>query len=58
MNKPEQAVEWFDFASGDGFPCYPLFASDKNLATLRKDAGFVEFMQKLKQQWADYASMF
>jgi TolB-like protein/DNA-binding winged helix-turn-helix (wHTH) protein/Tfp pilus assembly protein PilF len=58
MNKPKQAVKWLSFASLDGFPCYPLFETDTNLSKLRQDAGFVEFMTKLKQQWVSYPTMF
>ena len=54
MNKPGQAVKWLEFASMDGFPCYPLFEHDKNLATLRQDARFVEFMTGLRHQWVGF----
>jgi tetratricopeptide (TPR) repeat protein len=57
MNKPGQAVKWLEFASIDGFPCYPLFEHDKNLATLRQDARFVEFMTGLRHQWAGFRDM-
>jgi tetratricopeptide (TPR) repeat protein len=51
MNNPEPAMQWLQTAADDGFPCYPLFASDANLNSLRKDERFVNFMTKLKQQW-------
>ena len=54
MNKPEQALKWLQFAADDGFPCYPLFESDANLNSLRKDERFIAFMAKLKQQWERY----
>jgi len=57
MNKPRQAVEWLEFASVDGFPCYPLFEHDKNLATLRQDARFVEFMTGLRHRWVGFRDM-
>ena len=55
MDEPEQAVKWLDFASLDGFPCYPLFASDANLARLRPHPGFVDWMAQLRQQWLAYS---
>jgi hypothetical protein len=58
MNQPSQAVKWLDFASVDGFPCYPLFETDTNLSKLRQDSHFVEFMTKLRQQWVSYPAMF
>ncbi len=58
MDKPEQAVKWLDFASMDGFPCYPLFETDPNLSKLRQDPRFVEFMTKLRHQWVGYPAMF
>ena len=57
MNKPGQAVKWLELASIDGFPCYPLFEHDKNLATLRQDARFVEFMTGLRHQWVGFRDM-
>ena len=58
MNKVEQAVKWLDAAALDGFPCYPLFENDANLDNLRRDAGFIKFMAKLKQLWGSYAILF
>ena len=54
MNKPDEAMKWLQFTADDGFPCYPLFAQDTQLNTLRKDDRFIAFMTKLKQQWERY----
>jgi tetratricopeptide (TPR) repeat protein len=54
MNQPEPAVKWLQVAADDGLPCYPLFAQDANLDSLRKDEHFIAFMAKLKQQWEHY----
>jgi serine/threonine protein kinase len=51
MNRPEQAIKWLQVTADEGFPCYPLFESDANLDSLRKDSRFISFMSKLKQQW-------
>jgi TolB-like protein/tetratricopeptide (TPR) repeat protein len=58
VKNPEQAVKWLEAAAADGFPCYPLFESDRNLDNLRQNAGFVEFMAKLKEQWVAYKTLF
>ena len=57
MNKTEQAVKWLQNAADDGFPCYPLFASDRNLDNLRQDARFMAFLEKQKQQWEGYKKL-
>ncbi len=54
MNKAEDAVKWLDIAAGEGFPNYPMFANDPNLASLRRNPGFVALMERLKQQWERY----
>ncbi len=54
MNKPEEAIKWLQNAADDGFPCYPLFAKDASLDSLRNDERFIAFMAKLKQQWEHY----
>jgi len=59
MNKPRPAVQWLEKAAETGFPCYPLFMRDPRLDPLRKDPGFVAFMDKQKQQWErDKAMLF
>jgi TolB-like protein/tetratricopeptide (TPR) repeat protein len=58
IHKPEQATKWLEAAAADGFPCYPLFATDHNLDNLRSNPGFQEFLEKLKQQWLGYKSLF
>ena len=57
MNKPEQAIKWLEVAAGDGLPCYPLFEMDPNLNNLRKDARFVTFLAKQRQQWEYYRTI-
>jgi TolB-like protein/DNA-binding winged helix-turn-helix (wHTH) protein/Tfp pilus assembly protein PilF len=57
MNKPEQAIKWLEVAAEDGFPCYPLFERDTNLDNIRKDARFLTFMAKQRQQWDYYKTI-
>ncbi len=56
MNRPAEALKWLEVTANEGFPCYPLFESDANLNNLRKDAGFISFMAKQKQQWEQYSA--
>jgi serine/threonine protein kinase/Tfp pilus assembly protein PilF len=57
MNKVEEAVKWLQNAADDGFPCYPMFASDANLDNLRQDARFISFLEKQRQQWESYKTL-
>jgi TolB-like protein len=45
------AVSWLKKASHEGFPCYPMFASDRDLANVRQDGEFVAFLRELRTQW-------
>jgi len=57
MDKPGQAIEWLEAAADDGFPCYPLYASDANLDPLRQDARFAAFLAKMRRQWERYRTI-
>jgi len=54
MNQPEPALKWLQVTAEEGFPCYPLFEGDANLANLRQDPRFISFMATQKQQWQHY----
>ena len=58
MNKADEAMKWLQFTVDDGFPCYPLFAEDRQLDSLRKDERFIAFMATLKQQWKRYKAIY
>lgn len=49
--EPAEAVHWVDAAAHDGFPCYPYFARDPNLAVLRGFPPFRVLMSQLRKQW-------
>jgi serine/threonine protein kinase/Tfp pilus assembly protein PilF len=51
MNKTEEAMKYLEATANDGFPCYPMFAQDKNLNSLRKDPRFVTFLERQRTQW-------
>jgi eukaryotic-like serine/threonine-protein kinase len=57
MNKREEAIKWLESAADNGFPCYELFADDRNLNNLRQDARFNALMEKMKKQWEYYKSV-
>ncbi len=54
MGRPRQAVEWLEKSAEHGFQCYPLFASDPNLASLRGDSGYEALLRKMKAEWEHY----
>lgn len=54
LNKNDEAIKWLQFTIDNGFPCYPLFASDRNLDNLKGDERFVLLMTNLKKQWETY----
>jgi hypothetical protein len=54
LGQPDHAMIWLQVAGGDGFPCYPCFASDPTLDPLRRDPAFKSFLGELRTQWEDY----
>ncbi len=54
LGQPGDAVHWLRWAAENGFRCYPLFASDPNLARIRQDPGYVGLVDELKAQWERY----
>src|SRR5450432_75450 len=56
MNEPEQAMKWLQVTADEGFPNYPLFASDAQLDNLKKDPRFTAFMTGQKQQWERFST--
>ncbi len=49
-----RALAWLRRTAEDGLPCYPLFAGDPYLDSLRRDPQFVAFLARLKAQWENY----
>ena len=54
MGDRHRAIEWLQRAASEGFPCYPYFATDPDLAALAGDARFQAFLARLKAQWEGY----
>lgn len=57
MNKQDEAIKWLESAASNGFPCYVLFDTDRNLDNLRQNPRFQEFMNKRKEQWQFYKTL-
>lgn len=49
--EPDEAVNWIEATADDGFPCYPCFARDPNLDSLRGFPPFIDLMSHLQKQW-------
>lgn len=57
MGDNRLALEWLQKSAADGFPCYPFFDTDPNLARLRSEPAFVAFMANLKTEWQRYRDL-
>jgi len=51
LGQTASAVQWLRTAAETGWPCYPYFANDPNLARIHGDPGYETFMRELKAQW-------
>jgi len=58
LGRAAPAVRWLRAAADDGWPCYPRFANDPNLAKIREDPGYVALMAELRAKWERYRAMF
>ena len=56
LGELDPAVEWLERSADEGFPCYPWFESDPNLAPLAESARFREFMARLKARFERHKS--
>lgn len=54
LGRPGEAVSWLERAAADGFPCYPLFKSDRSFERIASDPGFKRFMTNLREEWLRY----
>jgi non-specific serine/threonine protein kinase len=58
MGKTSLAMEWLQKTADHGFACYPLFAKDPHLASLRGNSDFEAFLEKMKQVMDYYHTNF
>lgn len=54
LRQPAMAVPWLQRTAAEGFPCYPLFANDPRLNSIRKDPAFIAFLRDQRAQWERY----
>ena len=52
-----EAVDWLRRAADHGFPCYPCFARDPDLAGLTGDPAFETFMSDLRRRGEGYRAL-
>jgi tetratricopeptide (TPR) repeat protein len=48
LGRKAEAIRWLEEAADDGFPSYPLFAGDTELAVLRDEPRFVALLDRIK----------
>ena len=48
LGRKSAAIKYLEQAADDGFPCYPLFATDIDLAVLRSEPRFIALLARLK----------
>ena len=54
LGESHPSVQWLRRAADDGWPCYPYFAKDPNLANVRDDPEFIALLSELRAQWERY----
>ncbi|HWC73308.1 MAG TPA: protein kinase [Gemmatimonadales bacterium] len=56
LGNAAEALRWLRYTAANGFPCYPLFANDRNLDPIRSSAGFAALLEELRTRWQGYRS--
>jgi len=54
LGRKSKAIEWLERAADNGYPCYPLFASDTELAPLRSEPRFISLLERTKREMDRY----
>ena len=49
LGRDELAVEWITKAANEGYPSYPRFSSERDLASLKGNAAFDALLARLRQ---------
>ena len=50
LGEDAKAIPLLESAAHDGLPCYPLYANDPELANIRSNRKFMEFLERLHRQ--------
>ncbi len=58
LNKKDSAVEWLRKSAAEGFNCYPLFKCDANLANLKDDPAFLDFLAAEKKRYESFKAKY
>jgi serine/threonine protein kinase/tetratricopeptide (TPR) repeat protein len=58
LGRAAPALQWLRAAAEDGWPCYPHFAHDPNLANIRDAPGYVALLSELKMKSERYRASF
>jgi len=58
LNNKDRALEWLRKSTAEGFNCYPLFLSDVNLANLRSDPRFSDFLDSEKKKYESFMAKY
>lgn len=51
LGRHDEAVQWLTKAAYEGYPSYPRFSTDRNLAPLHGHAGFRALLEALRRDW-------
>ena len=51
LGRPDEAVRWLTKAADEGYPSYPKFSTEPDLASLKGHAGFVALLARLRQDF-------
>ena len=55
MGRRRESLELLERTATEGMPCYPLFAKDSYLDSLRGDPEFQAFLARMKAQWERFS---
>ena len=51
LGESDKAVEWLTKAANDGYPSYPKFSVEPDLASLKSHPGFIELLARLRRDF-------
>jgi tetratricopeptide (TPR) repeat protein len=57
LGKRDEAVRWLTKAANEGYPSYPRFSSDPDLASLKGHDGFEALLARLRSDYERWRKM-